>query len=74
MKSKEILLNWLDEEKTEILLKEFIDAKWIKDTPKQPKVEIHNNWWAPEDKKSDFDKAVSSWASSSELLEAMIKK
>lgn len=68
--SKADLLNWLDDKKTEILLKEFVNAKWW-----QEKIEIwvHNNWWSVEEKKSNFDKAVSSGASSAELLEAMIK-
>ena len=70
LNSKADLLSWLDDKKTEAILKEFFEQR----QPKDKKVElwIHNNWWSIEDKKSDFEKAVSSWASSEDLLNAMI--
>lgn len=73
LKEKEELFEWLDEVKQEKFLKEFMIAKWLdKDKQWNPiKVWVHNDWGAPSDKKSEFDKLNESWADSSKLLSSL---
>ncbi len=73
LKEKEELFEWLDEVKQEKFLKEFITAKWLdKDKQWNPiKVWVHNDWSAPSNKKSEFDKLNESWADSSKLLSSL---
>lgn len=73
LKDKTDLFEWLDEVKQEKFLKEFMIAKWLdKDKQWNPiKVWVHNDWGAPSDKKSEFDKLNESWADSSKLLSSL---
>lgn len=73
LKEKSSLLDWLDEDKQEAFLKEYIDLKglWNKGD-NTPKVWVHN-WQDWKDPKwaSNFDKLVESWASAKDLISSL---
>ena len=70
MKEKSIFFEWLSDEKTEMLLKDYAESKWYWEENKQksPTVGINKDGDAPDGRTSDFDKALTSWVSTSELM------
>ena len=74
LKEQELFLEGLPEEKIEIYLKTQAENKWFgkNNDENKPRVDLHNNWQAPQSwESSDFEKMLNSGASVSDLIDSL---